>query len=202
MFVLNQYTGFYNSLDQSQSDPFDAPDLLNNYPNGLFYRFTNEGKIYFMNSNGDSASISEYDTVLVTYYVKLFTNNQINNALYLSLQMINAQPGLDKISSVGAVPYYYDAVLVVGATYYLLRQLLVGLNQRERRLLVMDPDSTFDAVASLRESAKMYDEEFKEGLKKLPLAVRPTMGTITVPEYAFPGGRSRMFRQIWKGQAS
>jgi hypothetical protein len=67
----------------------------------------------------------------------------------------------------------------------------------------MDPESgSFDAVASIKDTAKMYQEEFNELLKKLPIAVRPVMGTVTVPEYAFPGGRSRMFRQIWKGGAS
>jgi hypothetical protein len=48
----------------------------------------------------------------------------------------------------------------------------------------------------------MYKEEFNELLKKLPIAVRPVMGTITVPEYAMPGGRSRLFRMLWKGGAS
>jgi len=204
MFVLSPYTGFYNSLDQSLSDPFDNPSTLtNNYPNGLFYRFTNEGKFYFFDVNGSPVSIQEYDTLLVSYYVKMFTNAQINNALYLALQTINSKPGLNKIYSVATVPFYYDATLVVGATYYLLRQLLVGLNQRERRLLVMDPESgSFDAVSNLKETVKMYQEEFNELLKTLPIAVRPIMGTVTVPEYAFPGGRSRMFRQLWKGGAS
>jgi hypothetical protein len=203
MFVLSPYTGMYNTLDQSTSDTFDAPVLNNNYSNGLFYRFTNEGKLYFYDSNGDSVSIQEYDTILVSYYVKLFTNRQINNALYLALQSINAQPGLNKISSVGGAPFWYDATLVAGAAYYLIRQLLVGLNQRERRLLVMDPDSgAFDAVANLKDIAKMYQEEFTELLKKLPLAKRPLLGTITVPEFQVPGSRSRLFRGLWKGQAS
>lgn len=203
MYTLSPYNGFYNSLDQSNSDPFDAPNLSNNYPNGLFYRFTNEGKFYFFDINGNPVSLQEYDTILVSYYVKMFTNNQINNALYLALQSINAQPGVNKISQVASAPFYYDAALVSGATFYLLRQLLVGLNQRERRLLVMDPEQgSYDAVASLRDTMKTYQEEFKDYLEKLPLAVRPVMGTISVPEYAFPGGRSRLFRSLWKGGAS
>jgi len=204
MFILNPYTGFYNSLDQSLSDPFDIPSTLqNNYPNGLFYRFTNQGVILFFDSNGNPVSVQEYDTILVTYYVKMFTNTQINNALYLALQAINAQPGTNKYSSVAGVPFWYDQTLVSGATYYLLRQLLVGLNQRERRLLVMDPESgSYDAMNNLKSTADMYKEEFNELLKKLPIAVRPVMGTITVPEYAMPGGRSRMFRMLWKNGAS
>lgn len=198
MFVLSPYSEFTNSLDQAESDPFAAPTNNNNYPNGLFYRFTNEGKLYFYDLNGTPTSIQEYDTILVTYYVKMFTNKQINNALYLALQAINAQPGINKISSVRSCPFYYDQTLVSGATYYLLRQLAVGLNSRERRLLVMDSEqSSFDAVANIKDTAKMYQEEFNELLKKLPIAVRPTMGTITTPEFALPGGRSRLYRQLW-----
>lgn len=203
MYVLSPYVGFYNTLDQSTDDPFDAPPTLNNYPNGLYYRFTNEGKLYFFDSLGNETSIQEYDTILVTYYVKMFTNAQINNALYLALQAINAQPGLNKIQKVQSVPFWYDQTLVSGATYYLLRQLLIGLNQRERRLLVQDPkQGSFDAVANIKDTAKMYQEEFTELLKKLPLAKRPIMGTISVPEFAMPGGRSRYFRYMWKGGAS
>jgi len=203
MFVLSPYLGFTNSLDQAESDAFASPTSNPNYPNGLYYRFTNEGKLYFFDIYGNPVSIQEYDTILVTYYVKLFTNKQINNALYLALQAINAQPGLNKISTVKACPFYYDQTLVAGATYYLLRQLAVGLNSRERRLLVQDPEQgSFDAVANIKDTAKMYQEEFGELLKKLPIAQRPIMGTITVPEYAMPGGRSRIFRAFWKGGAS
>jgi hypothetical protein len=190
-------------LDQSNSDPFDISTTNNNYPNGLFYRFTNEGKLYFYDNYGNPVSIQEYDVILVTYYVKLFTNAQINNALYLALQAINAQPGLNKIYSVASTPFWYDQALVSGATYYLLRQLLVGLNSRERRLLVQDPEQGgFDAINSLKDTAKMYQEEFNELLKKLPIAKRPTMGSISVPEYAMPGSRTRLFRALWTSGAS
>ena len=203
MFVLSPYVPIYSTLDQSNNDPFDIAVTNNNYPNGLFYRFTNEGKLYFYDNAGNPTSVQEYDVILVTYYVKLFTNAQINNALYLALQAINAQPGLNKIYSVKSTPFWYDQALVSGATYYLLRQLLVGLNSRERRLLVQDPDQgSFDAISSLKDTAKMYQEEFNELLKKLPIARRPSIGSISVPEYAIPGGRSRMFRQIWKHGAS
>lgn len=201
MFVLSPYVGFSNSLGQDESDPFyNQPNTPPNYPNGLYYRFTNEGKIYFFDAYGNAISLQEYDIILVTYYVKLFTNAQINNALYLALQAINAQPGLNKIKDVRSTPFFYDQTLVSGATYYLLRQLAVGLNSRERRLLVQDAEQgSFDVVANVKDVAKMYQEEFNELLKKLPINQRPVMGTITVPTYALPGGRSRLFRQIWSG---
>lgn len=203
MYVISPYAGVFNTLDQSSSDPFDAPALANNYPNGLYYQFTSNGTLNFFDIKGTPVSVQEYDTLLVTYYVKLFTNRQMNNALYLALQAINAQPGLDKIPNVQACPFYYDQTLISGACFYLLRQLLVGLNQRERRLLIQDPDSgSFDAIANLRETAKMYSEEFNELLKKLPIARRPTMGTVTTPTFSGPGSRSHIFRSNFKLSAS
>jgi hypothetical protein len=70
-------------------------------------------------------------------------------------------------------------------------------------LLVQDPESgSFDAIANIRDTAKMYQDEFNELLKKLPLARRPTMGTITTPEFSAPGSRARLFRDLFKGSAS
>jgi hypothetical protein len=40
----------------------------------------------------------------------------------------------------------------------------------------------------------MYKEEFDKQLEKLPIARYPRIGTITVPEFNLPGGRSRFFR--------
>ena len=203
MYVIGAYSGVYNTLDQSNSDPFDAPNLANNYPNGLYYQFTSNGTLYFYDISGNPVSVQEYDTLLVTYYVKLFTNRQMNNALYLALQAINAQPGLNKIANVQSCPFYYDQTLISGACFYLLRQLLVGLNQRERRLLIQDPESgSFDAIQNLRDTAKMYQDEFNELLKKLPIARRPTMGTITTPEGGALGSRAGLWRSLYKGGAS
>ena len=127
----------------------------------------------------------------------------MNNALYLALQAINAQPGLNKIANVQSCPFYYDQTLISGACFYLLRQLLVGLNQRERRLLIQDPESgSFDAIQNLRDTAKMYQDEFNELLKKLPIARRPTMGTITTPEGGALGSRAGLWRSLYKGGAS
>jgi len=43
----------------------------------------------------------------------------------------------------------------------------------------------------------MYKEEFEKLLEKLPISRYPGVRSISVPEYAMPGGRSRFFRYIW-----
>jgi len=105
---------------------------------------------------------------------------------------------LFKITTVGQAPFYYDAALITGATYYLLRSLLVQLKSREFRLLLADPN-TNDIFNQVKEDARLYKEDFDEFLKKIPIARYPTTKTVVTPEYMLPGGRSRFFRAMFKG---
>lgn len=195
---LYQTTGneFNDIMDNNASD-YVTPD----YPNGLRYKMDYKGTIYFVDIYGNPVSLKPYDSVMVTYCVKLFTGADMNNALMLALNAINSQPGANKYNSLFQVPFYYDEALICGATYYLIRQLLLSLTQRERRLLIMDPDSNekFDPASNLRDLMKEYHDDFDKFLEKLPIAEYPTIASISVPEYAMPGGRSRYFRYIWKG---
>lgn len=166
-----------------------------NYPDGLRYKCDYKGNIYFIDANGNPVSIQSYDNVLVSYSIKMFTNDHINNAMYMSLQQINAQPGASKYQSVASTPFFYEPAIVYGAVYYLLRSLLISLTNRQRRLLIEDPDAQF--VDQLRQTATMYKEDFDKMLEKLPIATYPGVRSVVVPEYNMPGGRSRFFRYIW-----
>ena len=166
-----------------------------NYPDGLRYKCDYKGNIYFIDANGNPVSIQSYDNVLVSYSIKMFTNDHINNAMYMSLQQINAQPGASKYQSVASTPFFYEPAIVYGAVYYLLRSLLISLTNRQRRLLIEDPDAQF--ADQLRQTATMYKEDFDKMLEKLPIATYPGVRSVVVPEYNMPGGRSRFFRYIW-----
>ena len=188
MIILSEYDSINRTVNGG--DP--------NYPDGLKIKMDYQGTIYFLDDNDDPVSIHAYDTVMVSYNVRLFTGSQMNEAMYMALQMVNSQPGSNKFPTIASAPYYYDPAIVYGATYFLLRSLLVGLNQRQKRLILQDPDNgAFDVISSLRETAKMYKDDFDKLLEKLPLAQYPKIGSITVPEFNMPGGRSRFFRYIW-----
>lgn len=170
----------------------------NNYPNGLKAIADYNGRVFFKDSNNNNVNIQNYDSIYASYWVRLFSNSQLNDALYLALQAINAQPGTSKIPAVGMAPQYYDAALITGATYYLLRSLSVQLKSREFKLLLADPENN-DIFNQIKDDARMYKEDFDEFLKKIPLAKYPTSKTIVTPEYMLPGGRSRFFRAMFKG---
>ena len=167
----------------------------NNYPNGLMVKYDFMGNIYFIDENGDPVEIHSYDNVLVSYSIKMITNDHMNSSLYMALQTINSQPGASKYQTVAAAPYFYDPALVFGAAYYILRSLLTSLTNRQRRLLIEDPDARI--TDDLRQSATMYKEEFEKMLEKLPIAFYPGIRSVVVPEFNMPGGRSRFFRYIW-----
>lgn len=166
-----------------------------NYSDGLKIKYNFDGDIFFINDNGLPTAIQSYDTVFCTYYVKAFTMQHMNSALYLALQTINAQPGSSKYQNVADAPYYYDPAIIYGACYYLLRNLTVQLTQRQRRLLFEDADASM--FSNIKEAASMYKEEFDKQLEKLPIARYPGIRGIVVPEFNMPGGRSRFFRYIW-----
>jgi hypothetical protein len=166
-----------------------------NYPNGLMVKYDFMGNIYFIDENGDPVEIHSYDNVLVSYSIKMITNDHMNSSLYMALQTINSQPGASKFAKVTDAPYYYDPALVYGAAYYILRSLLTSLTNRQRRLLIEDPDAR--VTDDLRQSATMYKEEFEKMLEKLPIATYPGIRSVVVPEFNMPGGRSRFFRYIW-----
>lgn len=170
----------------------------NNYPQGLLCAPDYNGRLFFKDSTGATANIEYYDTIYASYWVKMFTHSELNNALYMALQAINAQPGTSKYTSVSQAPFYYDAALITGATYYLLRSLTVQLKNREFKLLMADPDNN-DIFNQFKEDARMYKEDFDKFLEKIPLAKYPTSKTIVTPEYMLPGGRSRFFRALFKG---
>jgi len=164
----------------------------NNYSSGLKYKTDYMGNIFFLNSAGEPTAVQAYDTILASYNIKLFTGSHMNHALHMALQSVNSQPGASKYSTVASAPYYYEPALIIGASYYLLRSLLTSLTQRQKRLLLEDPDAKI--IDDLRNTTTMYKEEFEKLLEKLPLAKLPNTRSITVPEYNMPGGRSRFFR--------
>lgn len=170
----------------------------NNYPDGLRIRPDYNGRIFFIDQNGNPTNVQPYDTVTASYDTRAFTQSQMNNALNMALQGINAQPGSNKYPTVGSTPIWYDQALISGAAYFLLRSLSVQLNNREFKLLITDPDDK-EVFARIREQAKQYQEDYNAQLKVLPISLYPRSRTIVTPEYFLPGGRSRFFRYLFKG---
>lgn len=202
MIALSEFSPVYKTIN-GDIDPLDynikgesnALTNGNNYPNGLKVKLDYNSNIYFVNSSGSPVSIEPYDTVFCSYNVKAFTSQHMNAALYMALQVINSQPGATKYSTVANSPYYYEPAIVYGACYFLLRNLTVQLTQRQRRLLLEDPDAR--VIDDIRQAANMYKEQFDNLVKSLPISRFPGIRGVVTPEFNMPGGRSRFFRYAW-----
>jgi hypothetical protein len=180
--------------------------LMLDYPNGLKYTIDYSGNVFFWDDSGNPQSIRSYDDVWATYQFKAFSNHEINSALYQALRIITAQPGVCKITTIADAPFNWDRAIIAGAVGILLRRLYLRfLNPTEAIPFLLDgrsPELASSGRAELMEKissqSKEYMEEFKEQKELLRIQGYPGIHVITTPEFILPGGRSRVFRAMFK----
>jgi len=217
----NSNSGMFESfpiIDDALGIPYSSlviDDPSNNYvvstSNGnfpittLFYQIQQNGRIFFQGLyNGVlyPVSIPIYDTITVSYRVRLFSNTEMNDALFQALQYINSRPGSPKYNDLSSTPYYYEPAIITIATYYLLRRLLMRLTTREIRLLLGDLGDTGGSnyTAGL-DLVKTMMDEYSKDMDKLAQnaawAYYPGTITVTTDTYQLPGSRSAMFRSMF-----
>jgi len=171
----------------------------------LFYDLKEDGTIYFtglVSGTRYPVAIPLYDSIFATYRVKMFSNTEMNDALYQALQYINAMPGSPKYQFVDQTPYYYEQSLITIATYFLIRRLLMRLTQREIRLLLGDlgdtPGSSYTAgIDLIKELFNSYKEQIEPMAKGAAYAYFPRIATTTTETYQLPGSRSYLFRSMF-----
>lgn len=206
--IINEVTGMpYASL--VKVDP--TVDYVINTQYGtvaiesLHYQIKADGRIFFVGLYQGSfypVSIPAYDTVLATYRVRMFSNTEMNDALYQALQYINARPGAPHFNKLRDTPVYYEPALITIATYYLLRRLLMRLSVRETRLLIGDigdtPGNSYTAGVDLvKEMLTQYGTDMKDLAQNTAWAYYPGITSISGQTFQLPGSRSYMFRSMF-----
>lgn len=171
------------------------------YPGGLRYKLDYQGGVFFIDgsTNEVPTPLQVYNSIRGKYSVRLFTCREMNDAMYMALQDINAQPGTTKFRSLSQVPYWYDGALVTGATYKLLRKLQLSLNSQQYNMVINDPENK-NGDTRLADSIREFKEDWQNMLKTLPKSRYPKTLYVTQPEVYLPGGRSRYFRQLFKDE--
>jgi len=172
----------------------------------LYWQADYNGHVYFYKLDRTTpVSISWYDRIYINYNFTAFTNKDINDALFLAAGGIVAQQGVSKAnydittpSSIAKLPRRWDFALVSGATYILLRRLMLMLTQRERRLVFYDPkDQGPDPFNNLQTLANMYKETYEDLKTKIATEKWPDIAVIVTQDFQLPGTRSRFFRLAW-----
>lgn len=167
----------------------------NNYENGLVIKPNYQGTVYFNEfTTGNPYSVHGYDEVQASYQVRMFTVREMNDALSLALSAITALPGTPKVQSVSAAPFMWDAALISGAGYFLMRNLATRILNKQTRKLLLDNNIEASYIKGLSENLRDDFEKYKE---TLPYATYPRIFSVVSPTHTMPGGRSRMYRQIW-----
>jgi hypothetical protein len=159
------------------------------------------GYIYFVDSSGAPVSVKREDNVLIDYTFQAISPHEMNDAIYLAACEIITQPGVDKTgrcngpTDIGNLPRRWDAALVDGAAYRLLRRLALSLNQIERKLPFRDWQVEGDDPARrILEQAKEYGDRFKEEKEAITKEEYPRPNIIVGQEMMLPGQRNRFFR--------
>jgi len=180
----------------SDHDPIFQTTLKGgqNYPDGLLIKPNYQGVVHTVNTQGNPQAVQPYDDVVASYQIRMFTVREMNDALKMALSGITALPGTYKIENVAQAPFEWDAALISGAGYFLMRSLQTRiLNQQTQRLLV-NSNITPDYVKGL---AATYKEDYEKYKETLPYSRYPHIFSIVSPTNTMPGGMSRMYRQIW-----
>lgn len=186
-------------LDENSPVYKTTNDVNNNYPDGLMYSSDYNGAVYFTDKDGNPTSLKSYDSVFASYTTKLFTNEQINAAAEWALQTLNGQAGTRKYQNIAGTPPFYDPAIVTGATYFLVKTVLLSMSNRERRLLLQDDtNGAFSSTDQLKDMKSTLKEEWDAFLKSIPTAYYPNTKGVVMAEYYLPGGRSRFVRYVWK----
>ena len=159
------------------------------------------GYIYFVDSNDVPVEVKRADNVYIDYTFQAVSPHEINNAIYLAACEIVAQAGVDKgylggiPNDIGNIPRRWDAAIVDGAAYRLLRKVALSLNHHERRLALRDWQVDNDDPAKrLMEMAKEYGDRFKDEKEAIKVEKYPNTLLVVGTEYQLPGQRNRFFR--------
>jgi hypothetical protein len=200
------YQTIYRTTDD---EAFSTTELEGgDYPNGLRYDVDYNGNISFFDYDESPVSIKPYDEVWATYNFRAITTKNINAALKQALHGILVQPGVNKgYTTVAQVPVRWDRAIIAGASCFLLRQLALQLTVPEPAIFfamdLRDPESTFsqvnDRYEKINAKSKEYMEEYWKWCEVIRIERYPQILAIVTPEFQLPGGKTRLWRSMWKG---
>jgi len=147
-----------------------------------------------------SDALAYNDIVEVSYVFAFFSDEQIEAFFRQAVAVWNLNPPSGGPINIHSASGDVQSAMLIGAATFAFRTLMFSLSFQETRI-VFDNASwgdgwlqSKDLINSLHES---YSSDFKDLLaaKKVKL---PSIKNVVTPSYTMPGGRSRMFRYLFK----
>jgi len=154
---------------------------------------------YFRGTVDFTSSISTYDEITASYNFRWFTDEELDLYIEQGINEVNIWPP-QTIYSIGSIPDQWLVTAIYGAAIMAIRRLMFGLIYQQPIKIYGTMDRA-DKVHAMLETLKQNylgerDKQLEQ--KKYGPYTGLTM-TVTTPEFTLPGGRSRWFRQLFKG---
>lgn len=140
------------------------------------------------------------DQVDASYTFSFFSDDQIDKFFKMALAQYTVSPPYGGPSSIYASGQTLAGLLMVGASIFAYRDLLMQLTIQEKRI-IFDNASWGDGWSKTQEIFKSLLEGSNEMWKNILEAKKvrlPAINAIISPVFTLPGGRSRMFRYLFK----
>lgn len=143
--------------------------------------------------------LSSYDRINVDYNFRWFTDSQLDDFIFQGIQTVNIWPTVS-FYSLNSLPAYWLVTAEHAAAVYAIRSLMFSLQFQQPAKVFGGMDRAKDVFSNLETIKKNYESMLMQMLEQKKFG--PYAGltkTLTVPEFAMPGGRSRWFRYLFKG---
>lgn len=138
------------------------------------------------------------DEITATYNFRWFKDEELNMFLTEGVNIFNQYPPVSAYS-LWSIPGYYAITGYQQAAVIALRRLMMDIMWQTPAKVLGGMDRADKIMGSLETLKKNYEDELK--LLYEMKARGPYVGltrTISTPEFALPGGRSRWFRYLLK----
>lgn len=142
--------------------------------------------------------LTKYDQVDATYNFRWFSDEELDRFLSNGIHLLNIWPPTNPTYSLNNVIDRWIPIVLYGAAVDALRNMMLALQFQQPQLVFGGPDAAQKVFSNLEGLKKNYEETWNKALEQKKYG--PYKGltrTVTTPEFALPGGRSRWFRYMF-----
>lgn len=152
------------------------------------------GKIIF------NSPLSYNDMVEASYRFAFFKDEHIDSFFKQANAYWNMHPPMGGPRSIYNASSSLQGALMVGAATFAFRDLIMSLSMQEIRIIFdnsSDGQGWTQVQGLFRDLLNSLDDMWKSLLESKKAAL-PNIVSVITPQYTMPGGRSRMFRYLYK----
>jgi len=148
-----------------------------------------------------TSALDYNDIVKASYHFSFFSDEQIQAFFRQASAVWAMNPPTGGPFSIYNASNMLQGVLMIGASTFAFRELLMSLAFQEKRI-IFDNASGGEGWTQIKDLFKSLFDSYQDDWKSLLEAKKvrlPNIAAVISPSYTMPGGRSRMFRYLYKG---